>query len=131
MRDTEYWAYSCNLQLLAQVRGEGASWQSDEWREGKGKSKKVCAYHATQSPEASIAGRVNLGVRAIDINNPANPVTTAYLTTRAMLYPHESLKINERRQLLGAVRGEAGPEFDVYDVSGDCRYPQLLASDVF
>src|SRR5258706_9753253 len=25
--------FSCNLKLLAQVRGEGATWQSDEWRE--------------------------------------------------------------------------------------------------
>src|SRR5438552_14965006 len=47
--------FSCNLKLLAQVRGEGASWQSDEWREGRGKNKKVCAYHGTQSPEASVA----------------------------------------------------------------------------
>src|SRR5262249_26294898 len=39
-------------------------------------------------------------------------------------------KTNTRRQLLGAVRGDNGPEFDVYDVSGDCRYPQLLASVV-
>src|SRR5262249_6907814 len=35
---------------------------------------------------------------------------------------------NQRRKLLAAVRGDAGPEFDVYDVSGDCRYPQLLSS---
>src|SRR5207253_7942514 len=56
--------FSCNLQLLAQVRGEGASWQSDEWREGRGKNKKVCAYHGTQSPEASQnqPGRTNFGV---------------------------------------------------------------------
>jgi hypothetical protein len=47
-----------------------------------------------------------------------------------MLYPHEALKVNERRKLLATVRGDAGPEFDVYDVSGDCRQPQLLASVV-
>jgi hypothetical protein len=130
MQPGGFQGFSCNLQLLAQVRGEGATWQNDEWREGKGKTKKVCAYHGTQSPEASVAGRVNYGVRSIDITNPAAPVNTAYLTTKAMLYPHEALKVNERRQLLATVRGDGGPEFDVYDVGGDCRYPQLLSSVV-
>src|SRR5262249_21151918 len=102
MRAAGFQGFSCNLQLVSQVRGEGASWQNDEWREGKGKSRKACAYHSTQSPEASAnqPGRTNFGVRAIDITNPAAPVTTAYLTTKAMLYPHESLKVNERRKLL-------------------------------
>ena len=48
-----------------------------------------------------------------------------------MLDPWESLKINERRGLLGAVNGQnggGGAEIDIYDISGDCRYPQLLAS---
>src|SRR5687768_3595594 len=56
--------FSCNLQLLAQVRGEGASWQSAEFREGRGRNRKACAYFATQSPEASAnqPGRTNFGV---------------------------------------------------------------------
>src|SRR5262245_46222218 len=48
-----------------------------------------------------------------------------------MLDPWESLKVNERRQLLGADNGQnggGGPEIDIYDVSQDCRFPQLLAS---
>src|SRR5580765_2205804 len=46
MRAVGFTGFSCNLQLLAQVRGEGANWQTTEWREGKeGKTKKVCAYH--------------------------------------------------------------------------------------
>src|SRR5262249_42605421 len=130
MRAAGFQGFSCNLTLIGQVRGEGASWQNDELREGEGKNRKACAYHSTASPEttATLPGRNNLGVRAIDITDPSKPVTTADLTTRSMLYPHESLKSNKRRQLLGAVRGDAGPEFDVYDISGDCRYPQLLAS---
>jgi len=51
-----------------------------------------------------------------------------------MLDPWESLKVNERRQLLGADNGQnggivgGGPEVDVYDLSVGCTNPQLLAS---
>ena len=48
-----------------------------------------------------------------------------------MLDPWESLKVNERRQLLAADNGQnggGGPEVDIYDLSNDCRNPQLLAS---
>src|SRR5262249_42622236 len=93
--------------------------------------RKVCAYHSTAAPPASgsAPGRTNFGVRAIDISDPAKPSTTAYLTTASMLDPWESLKANQRRQLLAAVH-QPFPDFDIYDVGGDCRYPQLLASVV-
>src|SRR5262249_40518578 len=133
--------FSCNLELIAQVKDEGASWQTAEMREansfiGKIRSRKACAYHNTASPSSSASrpGSTNFGPRVVDISDPAKPVLTAYLTTPAMNYPHESLKVNEKRKLLGAVRGldvapySGGPEFDVYDVSGDCAHPQLLAS---
>jgi hypothetical protein len=77
-----YRGNSCNLQLLGQVRGEGANWQTTEWREGKGKTKKVCAYHGTAHPTANAAyPRTSVGVRVIDITDPAKPVNTAYLQT--------------------------------------------------
>src|SRR4051794_5076921 len=132
LRTAGFQGFSCNLQLLAQVRGEGANWQTTEWREGKGKNKLVCAYHGTAHPTANPGlARTNVGVRAIDITDPTKPVTTTYLQTTSMLDPWESLKINERRQLLGAVNGSNGngpAAIDIYDVSGDCRYPQLLSS---
>src|SRR6202023_1775089 len=71
------------------------------------------------------------GVPVIDVTNPSKPITTGFLQTTSMLDPWESLKVNERRQLLGADNGHngaAGPEVDFYDVSGDCRSPQLLSS---
>jgi len=135
MRAAGFQGFSCNLQLLAQVKGEGANWQTTEWREGKGKTKKVCAYHGTAAPTfpsvPATAPRTNYGVRVIDITDPTKPVNTAYLNTTSMLDPWESLKINERRQILGAVNGAngaGGPEIDLYDVSGDCRFPQILFS---
>ena len=48
-----------------------------------------------------------------------------------MLDPWESLKVNERRGLLGAVAGWNGQGpvyFDVYDVASDCTQPELMAS---
>ncbi len=132
MRAAGFQGFSCNLQLIGQLKGEGANWQSAEWRQGSGVTKQVCAYHGTAAPNANpTLTRTNLGVRVIDITDPSNPTNTAYLTTTSMLDPWESLKINERRQLLGAVNGAdggGGPQIDIYDVSGDCRHPQLLAS---
>jgi len=75
--------------------------------------------------------RTHLCVPVIDITEPSAPTPTGYLTTTSMLDPWESLKVNERRKLLAADNGHnggGGPEVDIYDVSGDCRTPQLLAT---
>src|SRR5262245_31187677 len=131
LRAAGFQGFSCNLQLLGQVRGEGAGWQTAEWREGRGKNKKVCAYHGTASTTANTLPRVNYGVRVIDISDPTKPQLTAYLKSISMIDPWESLKTNQRRKLLGATNaanGTGGPEFDVYDISGDCTQPQLLSS---
>jgi hypothetical protein len=117
--------FTCNLQLVGQSRGEGASWQHTWFVD---KSGHKCNYYDTWS---GTTNRTHAGVVTIDATNPANPTPTAYLTTTAMIDPWESLKVNERRQLLGAVNalnGNGGPELDLYDVSGDCRFPQLLSS---
>src|ERR1044071_6997508 len=93
LRAAGFQGFSCNLKLLGQVRGEGANWQTTEWREGRGSNRKVCAYHGTAHPTANPGlARTNVGVRAIDISNPSAPVNTAYLQTTSMLDPWESLK---------------------------------------
>src|SRR5262249_8836154 len=101
--------FSCNLQLLGQVRGDAANWQSAGGREGGGKNKKVCAYHGQAHPTMNPGlPRTSYGTRVIDISDPTKPMTTAYLQTTSMLDPWESLKVNERRALLGAGNGTNG-----------------------
>ncbi len=108
--------YSCNLELVGQSQGKGASWQM-AWYED-------CAYYGTAFPGQA-------GTQVIDASDPTHPVNAGALTTPAMLDPWESLKVNERRGLLGADAGwnVAGPAyFDVYDLNGDCATPDLMAS---
>jgi hypothetical protein len=128
LRASGFQGFNCNLKLVGQVRGDGANWQTAEFKDRVHK----CAYHGTSY---STANRTQLGVPVIDVTNPETPTVTGYLTTSSMLDPWESLKVNERRQLLGAdeafnggLFGNGGPGLDIYDLSGDCRYPQLLAS---
>jgi hypothetical protein len=107
--------FNCNLQLVGQSRGEGAAWSVAKFRN--------CAYYGT----AQNATQQRMGSVVLDVANPASPTPTMYLTTPAMLRPHESMRVNERRQILGADHNAAN-EVDFYDVSGLCSSPQLLSS---
>ena len=113
--------YHCNLELVGQYQGEGQSWQNAWYGH--------CDYFNTVFP-----GRERRpGVQVVDVSDPAHPRLTVTLTTPAMLGPHESLKVNQRRGLLGAVAAwsPAGNEpvfFDVYDLTADCAHPVLRAS---
>ena len=150
LRAAGFKGFNCNLELIGQSKGDGANWQTtqfkqrvrgerdgddddDEDRDGEhgNKHTRVCGYHGTASPARSLPGRTHLGVPVVDLTDPHNPTPTTYLSTTSMLDPWESLKVNERRQLLGADNGQnggGGPEVDIYDISQDCRFPQLLAS---
>jgi len=132
VRAAGFGGYSCNLTLIGQVKDEGANWQTTEWREGRGRNRKACAYHGSAHTTANpTIPRAHYGTRVIDISDPAKPSLTTYLTSVSMLDPWESLKTNQRRKLLGAVNGANGngpAAIDIYDVSGDCRFPQLLTS---
>jgi hypothetical protein len=149
LRATGFNGFNCNLELVGQVRGDGANWQSDEFRERRDEFRgsqfgqdyrnrrdHTCAYHGTAyaTTTGPTTGRTQIGVPVIDMTNPGAPAPTEYLTTISMLDPWESLKVNTPRKLLGADNahngggGQGGPEVDFYDISVDCRYPQLLAS---
>ena len=156
LRAAGFKGFNCNLELVSQAQIDGANWQSAEWRNsnspdqagsgggggnGSGSSpggppgnrQTVCAYHGSASPSLSPATRnpAHFGVPVVDVTDPNHLVTTGFLQSISMLDPWESLKVNERRQLLGADNGQnggGGPEIDIYDLSQDCRFPQLLAS---
>ena len=125
LRAAGFGGFNCNLTLVGQHQGEGGNWSSATFTDGAGRT---CAYYATAVPNAN---RQNPGVPVIDMSNRSAPMRIASLTTPAMTDPWESLRVNDRRQILIADNGQnggGGPEVDVYDLSGDCRTPQLLAS---
>jgi len=145
LRAAGFKGFNCNLKLIGQSRNDGGNWQSTEFKERRqpvrddgsyrddDKPFHVCGYYGSQSPSLSPATRnpATYGTRVMDVTNAKNPHLTGYLQTSSMLDPWESLKVNERRQLLAAdqgTNGGGGPGVDVYDLSQDCRSPQLLAS---
>ena len=119
--------YFCNARLLSHT-GVGGGFRVERYVDKAGH---VCAYFdsgtlfpGTIHPEGS-------GVWVLDMANPAKPRLTTTLTTLAMLSPHESLRLNQKRGLLVAVAGNlftnAGV-LDVYSVADDCRAPKHLSS---
>ena len=133
LRQAGFNGFNCNLKLVSQVQGEGASWYAATYTDKKGQT---CFYHSTMGPSALFTNpaappRMNPGVPVINITNPAQPVRVSSLTSTAMIDPWESLRVNVARGILAAdngLNGGGGPEIDLYDVSTDCTQPQLLAS---
>jgi hypothetical protein len=110
--------YNCNLELVGQFRGEGAFSQNGPAFFSH------CAYMSTENNPR----QQHPGVVVIDVSNPKNPQPTAYLNdTLAGLNPHENIKVNEARGLLGLAQSN-GPNFAVYDLSVDCAHPKLASS---
>ena len=108
--------YRCNMELVSQYQGVGASWQF-AWYDD-------CAYYGTYSQSGE-------GVAVIDASKRKRPALTTKLVTPAMEGPWESLKVNNKRGLLAAVAAQSGAGplfFDVYDISDDCAQPELLAT---
>ena len=117
--------FNCNLQLVGQIRGEGAGWQNAFFVDRTGR---VCSYYDTAP---SPANRTHPGVVVVDATDPSRPEVASYLATAAMIDPLESLKVNNQRQLLAAVNTlneEDGPQLDIFDISIDCRSPRLLST---
>ncbi|TJY63230.1 hypothetical protein E4T66_05885 [Sinimarinibacterium sp. CAU 1509] len=115
--------YSCNLKLVGQYQGNGASVVSPSIGD--------CAYLSTSG---ALVDPLQLleptrGVHVVSAADPAQPVLTGTLASPSFLTgTWESLKTNQPRNLLGgvAVGLEVGVGFfDVYDVT-DCAHPVHL-----
>ena len=112
---------NCNLTLVGQSKNEGAAWSAAVFRDRAGR---VCAYWGTELPSVN---RQNPGVAVINMTSPASPFYVMSLTTPGMILPHESLRVHVGRQILIADR-TAGPNLDIYDLSGGCDNPQVIST---
>ncbi len=110
--------YRCNLKLVGQYQGQGASWVNQSYDH--------CGYMSTHFPSVNLSP----GVQVVDASNPAAPMLSTTLTSLAMLGTWESLKINTARGLMAASAAYTptgnGPfAVDVYDLTTDCARPLL------
>jgi hypothetical protein len=117
--------YQCNAEQVGH-EGDSGGFRVHRYVDGAGHE---CAYYdTTLLVGTQVLLGPNVGVAVLDMTDPANPVRTTTLSTPAMLSPHESLNLNQRRGLLAAIDGSPATApgiVDIYDVSGDCRSPVL------
>lgn len=122
--------YRCNTVEVAH-QGASGGFKVLRYRDSKGN---VCAFYDSTllfPKDLLFNATKGLGVVVLDMNNPARPKKVAQLTSAAMLSPHESLLLNKKRGLLGAVLGNPVTNigvFDLYDVKTDCRNPRKLST---
>ncbi len=120
--------YTCNAEAVSHY-GFTGGFQVHRYVDGDGRE---CAYYdSTLIAGKDIPKGAEPGVYAIDMSDSAKPVRTAVLNTPGMLSPHESLRLNQGRGLLvgnmGSPQAYTG-SVDVYDVTEDCRTPQLRST---
>jgi hypothetical protein len=122
----------CNVSMISHF-GVSGGFKVQRYVDAAGHE---CAYYDTALLFPLNALNVNTsgaGVVVLDMSNPAKPVQTATLTDPAMLSPHESVVLNQKRGLLAAVTGNPGtyPGYvSIYDVSADCRTPVMQSGGV-
>ncbi len=122
--------YRCNLTVLASS-GNTGGYRVHRYIDAAGHE---CAYYDTTllfpTNALSLTGELT-GVAVLDMSDPEHPKRTTTLLTPAMQSPHESLNISVRRGILAAVLGnpfQYPGGVDVYDISKDCRHPQVMAA---
>lgn len=125
--------YTCNTERVGQLTvpnaiGTVGGFKVQRYVDSQGRE---CAYYDTTLLFPTNVLDQIPGVNVLDMSDPTRPELTARLSTLAMSSPHESLVISQEAGVLAAVLGNlafAPGIVDVYDISGDCRNPQLRAS---
>jgi hypothetical protein len=128
--------YTCNTELVGSFTvgsgtGTFGGFKVERYVDAAGHE---CAYYDTTLLFPSNIFNGVSGVNVLDMRDAAHPVLTATLTSAAMLSPHESLVLSQKRGLLVAVNGNptTGPgAVDVYDVTQDCRHPMFRSTSPF
>jgi hypothetical protein len=125
--------YTCNTELVgsydvARPIGTVGGFKVLRYVDDSGNE---CAYYDTTLLFPGNILDANVGVNVLDMNDPTNPALASTLVTLAMNSPHESLVLSQEAGVLAAVMGN--PAFapgiiDVYDLSKDCREPELRSS---
>ena len=125
--------FTCNTELVGSftdptTQGTVGGFKVERYVDTSGRE---CAYYDTTLLFPTDVTDAMTGVNVLDMSNPEQPVHTATLTSPAMITPHESLVVSQKRGLIVAVAGN--PAFapgivDVYDASADCRFPVLKSS---
>jgi hypothetical protein len=129
--------FTCNAELVGQHRmleetgignGSMAGFKVHRYVDDAGNE---CAYYDSSLLFPTNVGDGEAGVVVLDMADPAKPVRTTQLVTPGMLQMHETLVISEERGMLGAITAlvAAAPGvLDLYDLTQDCRDPQLISS---
>lgn len=129
--------YTCNAEEVGHYRpelttpdtfGSIGGFKTFRYVDGDGHE---CAFYDSTLLFPTNAVDATVGVTVLDMTDPANPVPTTQLATPGMDQPHESLVLSRDRGILAAITGTLSTSvgvLDLYDVSQDCRSPQLLST---
>jgi hypothetical protein len=115
-------AYNCNLELVGQYEGEGASFGYADFKQ--------CAYYSA-AMNSALKSR---GVTVLDVSDTARPQATTHLNTPVMLDAIETLEVSTAGELLLASSTAQTPglkspfQLELYDLSQDCRRPTLKST---
>jgi hypothetical protein len=125
--------YTCNTELVGSYvkpspQGSVGGFKVERYVDAAGHD---CAYYDSTLLFPTSLVDVEGGVNVVDMSDPSKPVLTDKLVTPAMLSPHESLVVSQKRGVLAAVLGNPALYpgiLDIYDISEDCRHPVLKSS---
>jgi len=119
--------YFCNARFVSQI-GPGGGFRVERYVDHSGH---VCAYFDSGPLFPGTIHADGSGVWVLDMSDPAHPRHVASLSSPAMLSPHESMRVNQKRGLLAADLGNPafGPGVvDVFSIAENCLAPKLMSS---